>query len=566
MPGRHGNSWLHAAFAVLALAALPLAAQAAAPDPALVTKGEYLSRASDCMACHTRPGGTPFAGGREMMTPFGSVSTPNITPDAQTGIGNWTDDQFYAALHDGIGKGGEYLYPVMPFTSYTKMTRDDVLAIKAYLSTLKPVYAPRAPNGLNFPFDIRATLMGWRELFFRPGTYKPNPQRSADWNRGAYLVQGPGHCGECHSPRSFLGATEKSNSLSGGYVEQWLAPNISSDPTAGIGAKTVDQITAFLKTGSTKSMGVAFGPMADVVHDSLQYLNTNDLRAMATYLKDSADRPAPAPNADATQTRLKAGQALYLQNCSQCHQDNGRGIPGSIPNLAGNAAITAARPNDVIVAVLTGLKGTGNYGAMPSFAGALSDQNVADIANYIRSSWANKAPTDATPALVASLRSQSKLPVAGTEAARTFDCAAVGGPLIPEAMATNAQASLMAVANDADMDNRVRMLITQARGNQMTDAQIANMMIAAYCPAVANMAGLNYDQKRQRMLAFAGRLQDSLAANAPATSMSAPVKEKIIVPVAIPPDVMQQVNAAAAAKRQTPADYMADVVEKNVGK
>ncbi|MCX7356412.1 MAG: c-type cytochrome [Alphaproteobacteria bacterium] len=566
MPERRGNSWLHAALALLTLAALPLGAQAAAPDPALVTKGEYLSRASDCMACHTRPGGTPFAGGLQMVTPFGSVSTPNITPDIQTGIGAWTDDQFYRAMHDGIGKSGEYLYPVMPFTSYTKMTRDDVMAIRAYLSTLKPVYAPRVPNGLHFPFDVRASLMGWRELFFRPGTFKPNPQRSAQWNRGAYLVQGPGHCAECHSPRNLLGATETGDSLAGGYVAQWLAPNISSDPTAGIGAKTVDQITTFLRTGASKSMGVAFGPMAEVVHDSLQYMNNGDLQAMATYLKDGPDRPAPAPNADATKARLKAGQTLYLQNCAQCHQDNGRGIAGSIPNLAGNAAITAARPNDVVVAVLVGLKGTGNYGAMPSFAGALSDQNVADVANYIRASWANKAPTDATPALVSTLRSQSKLPADGTEAARAFDCPAVGGPLVPEAMATNAQASLMAVANDADMDNRVRMLITQARGNQMTDAQIANMMIAAYCPAVANMQGLSNSQKRQRLMSFASRVQDSLAANAPATSMSVPAKEKITVPVAIPPDVMQQVNAAAAAKRQTAADYMADIVEKGVGK
>lgn len=566
MPARRGNAWLHAALAAASLFLLPPGARAAAPDPILVAKGEYLSRASDCMACHTRPGGTPFAGGREMMTPFGSVTTPNITPDPQTGIGAWSDDQFHAAMHDGIGKQGEYLYPVMPFTSYTKMARDDVLAVRAYLSTLKPVYAPRVPNGLQFPFDVRATLMGWRELFFRPGTFKPNPQRSAQWNRGAYLIQGPGHCADCHSPRNLLGATESGQGLSGGYVEQWLAPNISSDPTAGIGAKTVDQIIKFLQTGATKSMGVAFGPMAEVVHDSLQYLTPDDLRAMATYLKDGPDRPAPSPTTDATQARLKAGQALYLQNCAQCHQDNGRGIKGSIPNLAGNAAITAARPNDVIVAVLNGLKGTGNYGAMPSFAGALGDQNVADVANYIRASWANKAPTDATPALVASLRGQSRLPTAGTDAARGFDCPAVGGPLVPEAVATGAQSSLMAVANDADMDNRVRMLILLARGNQMTDAQTANMLIAAYCPAVANMAGLNYDQKRARLLAFAGRVQDALAATAPSTSMSAAPKEKIIVPVPLPPDVLQQVNAAAAAQKQTAPDYMAGVVEKNVGK
>lgn len=542
-----------------------LAASGAAPaNPSqsqqdLIAKGLYLTRASDCMACHTRPGGTPFAGGREIGTPFGSLASPNITPDPDTGIGKWSDDDFYRAMHDGIGRSGEYLYPVMPYTSYTKMTRDDVLAIKTYLFSLKPVYSPRPPNGLAFPFNIRTSLVVWRELFFRPATFTPNPKRPAEWNRGAYLVQGPGHCADCHSPRNLLGATESSKGLSGGMVQQWLAPNISSDPLAGIGAKSVDQIASFLRTGANASMGVAFGPMAEVVHDSLQYLTDADIHAIAAYLKAGPDRPAPAPQADATARRLKAGQALYVANCAQCHQDNGRGIAGSIPNLAGNAAITAARPNDVVVAILSGLQGTGNYGKMPAFAGALSDQNVADIANYIRSAWANKAPTDATPALVAGLRGQSQVGAAGTEAARAFDCPAVGSSLIPQAMATNAQASLMAAGGGADLDNKIRELVTQARGQQLSDTQITNMLVAAYCPAVANMAGLTDAQKRTRLTAFSERLEDALAS--PATAAT-PANEKVIVPVALPPNVMQEINAAAAAKHQTAADYMADMLAK----
>jgi mono/diheme cytochrome c family protein len=230
-----------------------------------------MERASDCMACHTQTGGTPFAGGRAIGTPFGTLYSSNITPDADTGIGSWTDDQFYAALHDGVGHGLGYLYPVMPYTSYTKMTREDVLAIKAYLFSLKPVFSPLPPNGLSFPFDIRATLFVWRELFFRPGTFVANPAHSPEWNRGAYLVEGPGHCGECHSPRNALGATETSASLSGGQVQQWVAPNISSDPLSGIGDRSIADIATFLRKGSYRTMGVAFGPMQEVVHDSLRY-------------------------------------------------------------------------------------------------------------------------------------------------------------------------------------------------------------------------------------------------------------------------------------------------------
>ena len=207
----------------------------AASDPSLIEKGYYIARLADCMACHTRVGGTPFAGGLEMSTPFGSLSSPNITPDPDTGIGNWSDEEFFRVVTDGIGRHGEYLYPVMPFTSYTKMTRSDVMAIKAYLFSLKPVYAPRAPNHMAFPFDIRSTLVVWRELYFHPGVYEPDPKQSAAWNRGAYIVEGPGHCGECHSPRNILGGTESSKSLSGGQLGNWLAPNISSDPRWGIG-------------------------------------------------------------------------------------------------------------------------------------------------------------------------------------------------------------------------------------------------------------------------------------------------------------------------------------------
>ena len=422
-----------AAFALLFVGFAAQKALAQTAPPNNVAAGLYMERAADCMACHTQPGGTPFAGGRAIGTPFGTLYSANITPDPDSGIGKWTDDQFYAALHDGTGHGVGYLYPVMPYTSYTKMTREDVLAIKAYLFSLRPVFSPAVPNGLSFPFDIRATLFVWRELYFRPGTYAPNPAHSAEWNRGAYLVEGPGHCGECHSPRNALGATETRASFSGGQVQQWIAPNISSDPLAGIGDRSVADIVTFLRTGADKTLGVAFGPMGEVVHDSLRYLTDADVTSIAVFLKEGPDRKETGPAADATRATLHRGQVLYLQNCAQCHQDNGRGIPGAVPNLAGNAAVTADRPNDIAAAILNGLQR--NSGAqMPSFAGALSDQGIADIANYIRVSWANKASPDTSPQLVAGVRAASPVGIAGSEAARDFDCPKVGTGTVPGAL------------------------------------------------------------------------------------------------------------------------------------
>ena len=384
---------------------IAVAAAASAPD--LVADGQYVSHVADCQACHTGTDGPPFAGGLPMGTPFGTLTSPNITPDTETGIGSWSDDEFYRAVTDGIGRHGEYLYPAMPFTSFTRMTRNDVLAVKAYLFSLKPVHAPRVPNNMAFPFDIRDTLFAWRQLFFHPGVYQPDPQRSEQWNRGAYLVEGAGHCGECHSPRNIMGATETWDSLVGGQLDEWRAPNISADPRWGIGAWSVNDIVAFLRTDSQKTEGVAFGPMMTVVHDSLNYVSTADLQAMAVFLKSGPERTPSIPTARASSGDLQHGQQLYLNHCAKCHQDAGLGFSGVIPKLASNPAVTSAHPNNLIAAVLNGLRGTGTNGNMPAFVGVLDDQEIADIANYVRDSWGNDTPTNATPALVASLRSKA---------------------------------------------------------------------------------------------------------------------------------------------------------------
>jgi mono/diheme cytochrome c family protein len=404
-PSLRRASWMLAGVLSAGLAAVTPAA--AASDPSLIAQGQYVSRLADCGACHTRAGGTPFAGGLAIGTPFGSVTSTNITPDRETGIGGWSDEDFYRAVTDGIGPGGEYLYPAMPFTSYTKMTRSDVLAVKTYLFSLPPVHAPRAPNGLAFPFDIRSTMIAWRALYFHSGVYQSDPKRSAEWNRGAYLVEGPGHCGECHSPRNILGATEAQHSLAGGRDENWLAPNISADPRWGVGNRSVSDIVTFLKTGAHDTQGVAFGPMAEVVHDSLGYVATADLQAIAVFLKSGPERTSSPADKVTSGNDLQHGQTLYLANCSKCHQADGKGFPGAIANLAANPAVTAAQPDDIINIVLIGQRGVGTYGTMPSFAAALSDRDIADVANYLRSGWGNSAPMNATPALVASLRGKA---------------------------------------------------------------------------------------------------------------------------------------------------------------
>lgn len=500
--------------AAIAHAAPPARAQTSVVAPG--GDGLYMSRAADCMPCHTRAGSTPFAGGREIATPFGTLTSPNITPDPDTGIGRWTDDQFYAALHDGIGHHGEYLYPVMPFPSFTKMTREDVLAIKRYLFTLKPVFSPRAPSAMDFPFNVRDSLLAWRELFFTPGTFTPNPVHSADWNRGAYLVRGAGHCGACHSPRDLLGATETSARLAGGAVDQWLAPNISSDPLAGIGDRSVEQIVDFLKTGANTSMGVAFGPMSLVVHDSLHYLTDADVHAIAVYLKAGPDRRAPAQVADASKATLRRGANLYLENCAQCHQDKGQGIPGVIPNLAGNAVVEEFSPHDMVVVALQGLTGTGGYGRMPGFAGALGNREIADIANYVRVGFGNHGAPDVTPTLVAGLRSVARVGAGGTEAARAFDCPAIGAAPVPKALASPSDVEVLDSGGDIDMTNKIDGLIDEVRQQQpgISDAALSNIMIASFCPVVANDAALNNSQRRARLMRFSTTLQDQLASEA----------------------------------------------------
>jgi mono/diheme cytochrome c family protein len=385
-----------------------MAAPAKSFPPEQVKRGEYLARAGDCTSCHTKPnGGKPFAGGFTLGTPFGNLVTPNITPDVETGIGTWTSDDFYRALHDGVSKRVGDLYPAMPYTFYTKVTREDSDAIYAYLMSLEPVRNQVVVNQLRWPFDMRWTLIGWRELYFIEGTYKPDPAWGPEWNRGAYLVEGLGHCSACHSPRNFMGGIEKDKAFTGAELtDGWFALNLTENWKTGLGQWSVDDIVTYLKNGFLKRKSTSLGDMREVVHNSMSYMTDADLRAIATYLKTIPANTSSLAEAQKTLPVSKAGALDYARYCAGCHQAKGVGIAGIFPPLKGNGAVVAAEPDNIIKVVLGGVPARSGYVHMPAWAPTLTDQQIADIANYIRTSWGNSAPANATPQMVEQFRKQ----------------------------------------------------------------------------------------------------------------------------------------------------------------
>jgi mono/diheme cytochrome c family protein len=467
----------------------------AADDATLVSRGEYLTRAADCMPCHTGDKSKPFAGGLPIHTPFGVLYSVNITSDPQTGIGKWTFADFKHALHDGIRADGAFLYPAMPFDAYTLIEEDDLKAMWAYVRHIPAVQAPNRENELAFPFDIRDGMLAWRELFFTPAYFKPTAGKSPEWNRGGYLVEALGHCSDCHSPRNFMGAIKGKAQYTGTEIDGFYAPDIASAALARTWNK--DDLAQFLKTGTAPQRMSVFGPMAEVVHDSLAYLTPADLSAMVTYLLDSpppADAPAPqkvSPLAPAVRQRAAR---LYIGNCAICHQDHGAGIAGTFPPLADNPAVIAAEPYNVIMVVLGGLPASGSYGAMPSFAGRLSDSQIADLANYVRTSWGNPAAPNATADMVAAWRAVASVPAYGTQASSAFECPQVGGaPWTsgpnPRAVADLATMILAGDRNVADLTAAYRQAVPGAG-----TAEVVYAMTAAYCPVVAGSSAPTYQK------------------------------------------------------------------------
>lgn len=381
----------------------PPPATAANPDP--VQHGRELVALADCKSCHTARGGAPFAGGRAIPTPFGTFYSPNITSDSKTGLGGWSATDFWHALHNGYSRDGTLLYPTFPYTNYTKISRRDADAMFAYLRTIAPVSQANHPHELAFPYNHRLLLVAWRALFFRPGVYESQSGHSGEWNRGAYLVQGVAHCSACHETRNGLGATEKKAGPSGGLVLDWYAPSLTSPQEAGVQGWSEPDIVTLLKTGvvaSSTTKAAASGPMAEVVSESLQQAPDDELHAMANYLKSLPVTNAPDDNGAANPqdqippALLAAGKNLYGKNCADCHGDNGEGREPAAPPLAGNRAVTMTSAVNPIRMILFGGYAPGTTGnprpfGMPPYSLVLSDEEIAEVLLYVRSSWGNAA-------------------------------------------------------------------------------------------------------------------------------------------------------------------------------
>jgi mono/diheme cytochrome c family protein len=363
----------------------------------LVERGRYLAILGDCAGCHTRPGGEPFAGGLTLATPFGNLITPNITPDQDTGIGHWTTEEFISALREGRGHNGTRLYPAMPYPTYTRISDDDVLALRSYFLTIAPVHNPVVSNQLPFPFNIRLTMLFWNAMNFTTGRFKTTQNKSLEWNRGAYIVQGPGHCVTCHTPKNLLGGDKSEAALDGATLQGWFAPNLTMDQRIGIGRWSKEDLVQYLRSGAN-AWTLASGPMAEAVSHSTSQMTDDDLAAIADYLKDrdsSAVNAAPATY-PVDQNTMSAGSAIYKDNCSACHRDDGTGDVGLFPRLAGSALVQAPDPATLVRVVLQGSRAVSTPSAptapaMPPFEWRLNDTQVAAVLTYIRNSWGNAA-------------------------------------------------------------------------------------------------------------------------------------------------------------------------------
>lgn len=370
----------------------------------LVKRGEYLTHAADCQACHTAPGGAPFSGGFAFNMPFGTIYSTNITPDKETGIGNYTDAQFLAAVHKGIRADGARLYPAMPYTSYTYMTDADALAIKAYLFSLAPVHAPARQNQLSWPYNQRSLLVAWDVMFNADERFRPNTRQSPQWNRGAYLAEAMGHCGECHTPRNLAFGLDNHKKFAGALTAGWRAYNITSDKDAGIGDWSDQDVYLYLSTGHANGHGGAAGPMGEATDDSLSYLVPDDVHALVAYLRSvpahASDvphpltTPAPASHKEGVPAAVSdaRGEKIFAGACASCHDWTGVSPVTHYATLTGVRAVNDPSAANVAQTVINGVDRKTAHGRifMPAFGEAYSDDDIAAVANYVTARFGAK--------------------------------------------------------------------------------------------------------------------------------------------------------------------------------
>jgi mono/diheme cytochrome c family protein len=398
----------------------PTGVPAELANASLIERGEYLTRAADCVACHTTQGGQPFSGGRAFVLPFGTLYSTNITPDKKTGIGDYSDADFLRAMHQGVARDGTRLYPAMPYSSYTYMTDADALAIKAYLFSLPPVDAPRQANTLSFPYNQRWLMSFWSAFFNPDKRFAPNTERSAQWNRGAYLAEAMAHCGECHTPRTLAFSLDNRRKFAGTRQAGWVAYNISNDKETGIGTWTPEEIGKYLATGHTAGRGTADGPMGEAVEFSLRYLTADDVAAIATYVASVPavkvsdqppvkDSPAPTDHSAGVAAAVDPrGKEIYEGACVSCHGWSGESPILGYANLVGARAVNDPTGTNVVQIVVSGSTENSAHGGlyMPDFGSAYSDTEVAAVANYVTARFGS-SPSNMTAANVANLRKEA---------------------------------------------------------------------------------------------------------------------------------------------------------------
>jgi mono/diheme cytochrome c family protein len=388
-------------------------------DADQVTRGKYLATAADCVACHTAKGGRPFAGGLAFNLPFGTIYAPNITPDRETGIGDWTDEEFLNAVHQGIGRDGTRLYPAFPYTSFTLLSDADVLAIKAYLFSLPPARNLVPATTLSFPYNQRWLMAIWSYLFNTSGRYRPNLDQSPEWNRGAYLAEGLAHCGECHTPRNLLQAVDNRRKYAGAVAAGWRAYNITGDKPTGIADWSDADLAQYLSSGHADGHGTSSGPMAEAVDLSLRNLTPGDIHALVVYLRSIPGIPSPdtpplrtvaAPDTPTPDTAGTdpLGQKIFEGACIGCHSWSGAGTLTPYATLTAARAVNDPSANNITQIVLSGTRrqSLGSTVFMPAFGNDYSDTEIAAVANYVTARF-GAAPSNITSEAIAGLRQQS---------------------------------------------------------------------------------------------------------------------------------------------------------------
>ena len=361
-----------------------------------VARGKALVDAGDCASCHTADKAKPFAGGKRIDTPFGGIYSPNLTPDDETGLGRWSDDDFYRALRLGVAPDGSRYYPAFPYPNFTKLTRQDIGAVRAYLATLTPVKNTAPAPELRWPLNYRVLMRGWNWLFFKPGIVMPDQAKSAEWNRGRYLVEGPGHCGACHTPKNMFGADKRGEAFGGGLIQGMFAPRLDAAERSGLKSWSVDDIAEYLQSGRN-GFSHAGELMSEVVVNSTSKMSDADVRAIAVYLKAlPAGRAEPAVSAPPP-AAMTDGEKIYKGACIACHEADGSGAPRIYPPLPGNANLQSSDPSSTLRVILDGAQTVTtprapNAGSMPAYAAKLDDQQIADVTTYIRNAWGNAAP------------------------------------------------------------------------------------------------------------------------------------------------------------------------------